>query len=172
MWNKKVLYSGVFFLFVITVLTNVLPHLFYDELDGVDTIVVHKKERTLEVWHRGKIIRAYPISLGGNPVGPKRQEGDQRTPEGNYTVEWKHPKSAYYLALRLSYPNAVDKLHVKQGISLGGDIMIHGMPNGLGMLYPVFTYFDWTQGCIAVSNTAMKELFESVSVGTPVRIIP
>ncbi len=158
---------------MVIVADRTAPQYFCDELDLVDKIVVHKGGRKLLVLYEGKVIKSYDISLGGNAIGAKMEEGDLKTPEGNYTIDWKHPNSSYYLALHISYPNDHDKIHVKdKEVHLGGDIMIHGMPNGLGFLYPILRHSDWTQGCIALSNVAMEELVSAVEIGTPIIIKP
>ncbi len=150
-----------------------LPKYFADDIGEVDKIVVHKQARKLLLFHKGKLIKSYPISLGTNAIGHKTKEGDSKTPEGEYEIDWKHPNSSYYLALRISYPNAKDRLNAKEkGVSPGGDIMIHGMPNGLGFLYPLLKNYDWTEGCIAVSNAAMEELVSAINIKTPIIIKP
>ena len=150
-----------------------LPKYLADDIGTVDKIVVHKHERKLLVFHKGELLKSYPISLGANAIGHKTEEGDLKTPEGEYTIDWKHPNSSYYLALRISYPNANDRLNAKEkGVNPGGDIMIHGMPNGFAFLYPVLKNYDWTEGCIAVSNTAMQELVSAINIKTPIIIKP
>jgi len=172
MWNNNNFFIIVVLLLIAAIGGSVLPSYMSKPLEGVDAIVVYKQKRLLEVWFRNKVIRTYPVSLGGNPSGAKQREGDMKTPEGKYTIDWQHPNSSYYKALHISYPNAYDILHVNQGVNTGGDIMIHGMPNGLGALYPILRYFDWTQGCIAISNVAMEELSAAIKNGTPMTIYP
>lgn len=121
----------------------------------------------------GKVIRSYRISLGGNPIGPKRQEGDQKTPEGNYVIDWRNPTSVAYRSMHISYPNAEDRAYAREkGISAGGNIMIHGQHNGIGWLWWVAQKFDWTNGCIGVANHDMDEIIALVSPGTPIVIGP
>jgi murein L,D-transpeptidase YafK len=149
-------------------------------------IVIYKSKRRLELHSDGRVVRTYAIGLGFSPVGDKQKEGDGRTPEGDFYIFVKNPKSAYYLSLGVSYPNIEDaerglrdglisnaqhaqilrairnKTAPPQYTSLGGLIYIHG--NGAGS--------DWTWGCVALDNANMKELFDSVAVGTPVTIKP
>lgn len=142
-------------------------------LPEIDFIRVDKSERTMELYTGGQLIHVIEhIQLGGEPVGPKRFEGDQRTPEGRYEIDWGNPQSAYYLSLHISYPNAEDRAYAgAHGRSAGGMIMIHGQPTAwvggeMGARVPG----DWTDGCIAVSNEEMDALWEAVPDGTPIEI--
>ncbi len=136
-----------------------------------DFVLVDKSDRTLMLFAGGEVVRTYEgIAFGGAPTGHKQFEGGERTPEGRYTIDTRNPDSAYYLSLRISYPNARDRAHAEeQGRDPGGDIFIHGQPNGLpaGRLPG-----DWTDGCIAVSNAEMDELWSAVADGTPIKIRP
>jgi murein L,D-transpeptidase YafK len=141
--------------------------------ESVDRILVDKSERKLYLLHTGRIVRTFDISLGLVPEGPKRREGDFRTPEGVYYVEAKNALSDYFLALKISYPNAGDRERARtQGIDPGGQIMIHGSPNV--PRYPPSRYrgWDWTDGCIAVSNSDMVDLWLMTPVDTPIEIRP
>ena len=127
----------------------------------------------MSVYSDGKHLKTYSISLGTSPIGQKTQEGDGKTPEGEYFIDWVHPNSSYYKAIRVSYPNTNDKLKAfERGVSAGGDIMIHGMPNGFGWMFPLLSKLDWTEGCIAVSNTAMEEIALAITVGAKIIIKP
>lgn len=138
-----------------------------------DHIKIDKSERRLDLMKNGKRIRSYRISLGGNPVGHKQREGDSRTPEGKYIIDWRNPKSKYHLSLHISYPNREDRARAKKkGVSPGGDIMIHGLPNGWVAAGPALAGVDWTDGCIAVDNWAIEEIWEAVPNGTPITIHP
>jgi murein L,D-transpeptidase YafK len=109
--------------------------------------------------------------LGGHPVGNKIQEGDERTPEGNYLIDWRNQKSIAHLSLHISYPNQADISQAKAlGVSPGGNIMIHGILNGWGWLGRLHSYWDWTNGCIAVTNAEMREIWSLVPDGTPITI--
>ncbi|MEZ5694711.1 MAG: L,D-transpeptidase family protein [Altererythrobacter sp.] len=136
-----------------------------------DFVLVDKSDRTLTLYRDGAVLREYAgIAFGDAPQGHKRFEGDERTPEGRYTIDTRNPNSAYHLSLRISYPNAQDRAYAQGlGRSPGGDIFIHGQPNGslLDRLPG-----DWTDGCIAVSNGEMDELWSAIDDGTPIEIRP
>ena len=140
---------------------------------AVDRVVVYKTQQLLELWHRQDLIRQYSIALGRNPNGMKIREGDFRTPEGRYVLDWRNAESAYYKSIHISYPNEADLRRAKQlGTSPGGLIMIHGQPNWLAGFEPVYHNNHWTFGCIAVSNLAMNEIWQKVPNGTPIEIYP
>lgn len=137
----------------------------------IDYIRVDKADRTMTLYADGRMVQVIRhIQLGGAPIGPKRFEGDQRTPEGVYEIDWANPDSAYHLSLHISYPDDTDVAYAAaRGRSAGGMIMIHGQPNSLAAgRVPG----DWTDGCIAVSNAEMDKLWETVPDGTPVEIRP
>ena len=140
----------------------------------IDLIVVEKAKRILSIYDNGSLIKSYKISLGKNPVGHKQFEGDSKTPEGVYYIDGKNPKSKYFLNLGISYPSEKDKEYAaSQGKSAGGDIKIHGLPNGFSLAKPLFDiYGDWTQGCIAVNNEDMAELYNIIEIGTKIEIKP
>src|SRR5262245_47545056 len=136
-------------------------------------MLVEKAARRLTLLAGGKPIRSYRISLGGNPIGAKQQEGDERTPEGLYTINARNPNSSFHLSLQISYPNAKDRARAAAaGVNPGGLIMIHGIGNGLGWLGALHRLADWTDGCIAVTNAEIEEIWELVPVGTSVEIRP
>lgn len=133
-----------------------------------DRIVVSKKTRRLDLLRAGQVIRSYPIRLGTNPVGPKIFQYDGRTPEGEYTIDGRSRATLYHLALHISYPQPANVARAtRYGLPAGGGIFIHGTP-GRG---PRFER-DWTDGCIAVSNRAMDEIWNAVDNGTPIEIRP
>jgi murein L,D-transpeptidase YafK len=141
--------------------------------ERADKIVVNKAKRELLLYSRGKEIRSYKVSLGPNPVGPKAQQGDGKTPEGAYTISGRNAKSSFHKSLRISYPNASDRERAKrQGVSPGGDIMIHGLPNGMGLIGAAHLLRDWTAGCIAVTDAEIEEIWLLVADGTPIQIDP
>ncbi len=147
--------------------------LFAQNTDNIDQIKIIKSERKLFTYSKGKLLKTYKISLGKNPIGQKLKEGDGKTPEGYYEVIAKNPKSAYHLSLKISYPNSKQIEEAKKvSINPGGDIMIHGIRNGLGFIGKYHSLIDWTQGCIAVSNREIEEIYNSTSVGTKVEILP
>ena len=138
-----------------------------------DKVLVEKALRRMTLFQNGKPVKTYRIALGKNPVGPKVQEGDKRTPEGIYTINGRNPKSAFHLSLRVSYPGAADIAQAKSlGVSPGGDIMIHGLGNGFGWIGSNHTLSDWTLGCIAVTNAEIEDIWKAVPDGTVVEILP
>lgn len=138
-----------------------------------DRILVDKSERKLYLLRADEILRSFDISLGQLPEGPKQREGDYRTPEGSYTIEAKHADSDYFLALKLSYPNEADRARARRlGVDPGGQIMIHGMPNEPKSDWSRYLGWDWTDGCIAVSNSDMLDIWLATSVSTPIEIRP
>lgn len=139
----------------------------------VDKIVVYKSKREMLVYNRNKLLKTYKIALGNSPIGHKHFEGDGKTPEGIYIIYDKNPNSAYHKNLGISYPNEADIEYAKsQNKSAGGLIKIHGLKNGLGALGKLHLNSDWTQGCIAVTNEEIDELFEYVIIGSPIEIFP
>ena len=147
-----------------------------DPILGVDRVVVYKARRKLYLCRGDSLLKGYGIALGKNPAGHKQREGDSRTPEGRYVLDWRNTKSRYYRSLHISYPNEQDKERAqKQGVSPGGAIMIHGYPEGASRSMWSRYWFlgrDWTDGCVAVSNEAMDEIWKAVSDGTVIEIYP
>jgi len=138
-----------------------------------DRVVVIKSERKLHLLRGDEIMRSYPISLGQSPVGRKQMEGDNRTPEGEYMLDWRNANSDYYLAMHVSYPNDDDIRQArKKGVSPGNMIMIHGLPNDSEPSLSDYLGGGWTNGCIAVSNQAMIDIWLSVKDNTPITILP
>jgi murein L,D-transpeptidase YafK len=138
-----------------------------------DRIVIHKAKRELILLRAGKPIRTYRVALGTNPVGAKTRQGDRRTPEGIYTISGRNARSAYHRSLRVSYPNAEDRARAKKlGVDPGGDIMVHGLPNGQGLIGAAHRLADWTWGCIAVTNEEIEDIWRRVPNGTVVEILP
>jgi len=138
-----------------------------------DRIVVYKHERKLVLMSQGEELKSYRIALGGEPVGPKTRQGDHRTPEGSYVLDSRNPNSQFYKAFHISYPNAHDVAAAKKlGVSPGGDIMLHGLPKQYAWLGKAHALDDWTDGCIAVTDEEMDELWKLVRVGTPIDIKP
>jgi len=138
-----------------------------------DRIVVEKSARRLTLLRDGKTLKTYPMALGREPVGAKEYEGDQRTPEGVYTIDFHKPDSDYHLALHISYPEAHDNERAAaQGLSAGSDIMIHGLPNGRGWIGRFHRRNDWTAGCIAVADFEIEEIYRAVPDGTPIELRP
>lgn len=151
----------------------------------VDRIKVYKSKRYLELIQQNQVVRRYPIRLGFDPLGHKTTEGDGKTPEGTYTIDWRNPSSAFYKSLHVSYPNQQDIAQATQrGVSAGSNIMIHGSTPKLlnskisnsneqnKLLYHYMPHQDWTLGCIAVSNAVMDELWVLIKDGTTIEIVP
>jgi len=134
--------------------------------ERADEIRVDKSDRWMELRRGGRLLRRYRIALGDAPVGHKYRQGDERTPEGRYRIEFRNGRSRFHLSLRVSYPNAEDRARARQaGVDPGGDIMIHGGT-------PAGYHRDWTDGCIAVSDAEIEEIWRLVPVGTPILIAP
>jgi murein L,D-transpeptidase YafK len=139
--------------------------------EQIDHILIEKSARRLTVFRDGQAVRTYKIALGFAPDGDKVQQGDGKTPEGTFTITRRNPNSKYHLSLGIDYPQANDIARAKvSGVDPGGDIFIHGQPNGFGKLATIPT--DWTAGCIAVSDTEIEELWRVVATGTTVEIKP
>ena len=137
---------------------------------SADLIWVHKSERKLYLLQDYRIIRSYPVALGKNPQGHKSVVGDSRTPEGLYLIDWRNPNSRFHLSLHISYPNRNDVLRAQRRNSDPGDnVMIHGTGHGAAGRLPGE---DWTEGCIALSNGDMEEVWRLVADGTPILIDP
>jgi murein L,D-transpeptidase YafK len=138
-----------------------------------DRIVVEKAARRMTLFRGPTALKNYRVALGREPVGPKREEGDHRTPEGLYKIDWRKPNSDFHLALHISYPNAGDIAQAEtRGASAGNDIMIHGLRNGSGWIGKLHRRTDWTDGCVAVTNQEIEEIWRVVPDGTPVEIRP
>ena len=138
---------------------------------AVDKIVVVKHKRRMYLYTDGRVVKEYKVSLGRNPVGHKYEQGDNRTPEGTYYIDWRNAESSYHLSLRISYPNDNDIARARdRGVHPGGMIMIHGLPNGKSDMVNTHRITDWTNGCIAVTNQEMDELWSVVPTGTPIEI--
>ncbi|HMK59966.1 MAG TPA: L,D-transpeptidase family protein [Dissulfurispiraceae bacterium] len=140
---------------------------------SADKILVEKKDRRLTLFSRGKVLKAYKIALGGNPRGPKEKQGDNKTPEGIYFIDARNNDSNYHMSLHISYPNDRDRQRARElGVSPGGDIMIHGIKNGLSWVGDLQSTTDWTRGCIAVTDDEIEEIVKLVPNGTVVEIKP
>lgn len=141
--------------------------------EKADSILILKKDHVLELLKDGKVIRIYKVALGRGGLAPKEREGDKRTPEGHYIIDSRNADSRFYKALHVSYPSADDRARAaKLGVPPGGAIMIHGLPNGLAWIGSAHRLYDWTQGCIALTDSEMDEVWNLVPVGTPVEIRP
>jgi len=138
-----------------------------------DRVLVEKSVRRLTLLRNGTPLKTYCVALGRAPVGPKEQEGDQRTPEGTYLIDFHKEDSDYHRALHVSYPEQRDiERAAAAGVPPGCDIMIHGIRNGLGWIGAFHRRTDWTAGCIAVTDFEIEEIWRAVPDGTPVEIRP
>lgn len=138
-----------------------------------DRVLVLKGARRLQLRYAGFPVREYQVSLGRNPLGPKQRIGDGRTPEGIYVLDWRNRHSAFHRSIHVSYPSPRDaRASQEAGVHAGGLIMLHGLPNGEGWIGEEHLGFDWTDGCIAVTNEEMDEIWELVDDGTPIEIRP
>jgi len=138
-----------------------------------DSILILKKDHVLELLKDGKVIRTYKVALGRGGLAPKQREGGGRTPEGHYIIDSRNAESHYHKALHVSYPNEEDrKRAAKLGVAPGGAIMIHGLPNGMGWIGAAHRLYDWTLGCIAVTDEEIDEIWAMAPIGTPVEIRP
>lgn len=138
-----------------------------------DRVIVRKSERQMYLMHGSAILRTYRVALGLNPVGPKEQEGDSRTPEGHYQLTRRNPHSEYFLSIQVSYPNDKDLQRAKRNrLTPGGSIMIHGLPNDLRREPSYYEQRDWTDGCIAVSDSDMLEIWLMTPQDVPIDILP
>jgi murein L,D-transpeptidase YafK len=142
-------------------------------IDKADLVVVKKSESLLYLKKNGKTLKKYKVSFGANPKGHKVKEGEERTPEGRYHLDYKKADSSFYKAIHISYPNEQDIKRARDlGVDPGGLIMVHGQKNGFGWLSFITQLFNWTDGCIALTNEDMDEVWESVDMGIPIDIKP
>jgi murein L,D-transpeptidase YafK len=138
-----------------------------------DRIIIFKNEHVMKLMRKGEVLKMYGVALGREPRGPKVMQGDRKTPEGLYTVDSKISRSRFHLALHISYPNAADAERARKlGVSPGGALEIHGLPESYAWLGSSHRLVDWTDGCIAVTNPEIEEIWDLVPVGTPVAIRP
>lgn len=139
---------------------------------AADKVLVEKSKHRLTLLNKNTPLKTYKISLGKEPIEKKSEEGDGRTPEGVYSIDRRKLKSSYHRALHVSYPNQEDTAQARaRDVSPGGDIMIHGLPNGIGFIGKLHTKRDWTLGCIAVTNPEIEEIWRAVADGTTVEIV-
>jgi len=149
------------------------PTLAEPPIGKADRILVLKAKRELQLLRGDAVLKTYPIALGRHPVGPKRRENDGRTPEGTYFIDGRISQTPYRLALHISYPDEGDRDRARAaGVMPGKDIVVHGMPAEFGRTDPVRFFVDWTDGCIAVGNIAIEEIWDAVDDGTPIEIRP
>lgn len=139
----------------------------------IDKLIVYKSKRRMEAYSGSRLVKTYTVALGKDPIGHKQFEGDMKTPEGTYSINDRNPRSAYHKNLGVSYPNDTDKaVAAKLGKAPGGDIKIHGLKNGRGYIGKFHRTKDWTNGCIAVTNDEMDELYAAVKQNAVIEILP
>lgn len=141
--------------------------------ERADRIEVRKADRLMLLYRGDRELGRYKVALGFDPKGHKTREGDGRTPEGRYRIDRKNPNSSFHLSLGISYPDRADRAAArKAGVSPGGDIFIHGLPNGMGRVGAAHALRDWTLGCIAVTNAEIEEIWTRVDRGAVIDILP
>lgn len=152
---------------------GLVTKVFAANLPQADLVTVEKSKRTMYLFQNGIEIRRYRIALGDSPRGHKVKEGDQRTPQGRYILDYKNENSAYYRSIHISYPNEADKLRAEVlGVDPGGQIMIHGQKKHAQFSPKQQQRYNWTNGCIAVTNEEMDDLWQLITPGTPIEIWP
>jgi murein L,D-transpeptidase YafK len=170
---KKILNLSVSILVIAIFFFLLYPQDAFAKNYKADKVVVIKSKRVMMLLKDGEVMKIYRVALGKNPDGHKVQEGDKRTPEGNYFIVSRNQQSKYYLALNISYPNELDIQNAKKlGVSAGNNIAIHGLPKDLEDLGKFHRRMDWTDGCIAVTNREMEEIWNLVPDGVPIEIKP
>jgi murein L,D-transpeptidase YafK len=138
-----------------------------------DRVIVLKQERTLQLVDHGQVIKTYKVALGRDPVGPETRQGDHKTPEGIYVLDSRNPRSQFYKSIHISYPKERDRVEARKAhASPGGDVFVHGLPNGYKWVGAGHRLKDWTDGCIAVTDEEMDEIWSAVPDGTPIEIRP
>ena len=138
-----------------------------------DLVVVHKAARRLELYRGNELLKAYQVSLGQHPIGTKTQQGDGRTPEGDYRLDYRNPTSSFHKALHISYPEPADIASARsRSVDPGGLVMVHGMKNGFGWIGRLHRVIDWTDGCVAVTNNEIDEIWTAVPDGTKIVLEP
>ena len=173
MSNVDFIFNKLIFALVVLILIAVSPGLYAADELKADSVLVIKSDRKMYLIKNGRVIRAYTISLGLNPVGHKQQQGDQRTPEGIYILQHRNPQSKYYKSILMSYPNEQDRRQAEaRGVDPGGYLAIHGLPARTKEEEWDYIERDWTDGCIAVTNNEMEEIWYLVDDGTLIEILP
>lgn len=159
--------------FVAAFLLPFLPSSDASENKTADRIVVEKSARTMKLMRGDEVLKTYKVALGHEPIGAKQRAGDHKTPEGNYIIDSKNRQSRFHLALHVSYPNAADGERARKiGAEPGGNIEIHGLESKFAWMGSLHRGMDWTDGCIAVTNAEIEEIWPMVPVGTPLQILP
>lgn len=141
--------------------------------EKADLVVVEKSRHSLSLYRQGRFLVSYHVAFGGDPAGPKQQQGDEKTPEGRYQLDYRNAATGYHKAIHVSYPDAQDVARAKRlGVPPGGEIMLHGQKNGYGWASFLTQRFNWTHGCIALDDDDMDAVWNHVDTGTPIEIRP
>jgi len=159
--------------FLLIILLLILQTANGESAQEPDAVLVIKSERRLYFINKGERFASFPVTFGAKPTGHKQARGDNRTPEGHYILDYKNSNSAYYKSIHISYPNAKDRENARRlGVDPGDNIMIHGQTNGWEWAAPIVQLFSWTNGCIALSNSDMDQVWTAIDPGTPIEIRP
>ena len=171
--KRKTITLSIIFLFLGLTIYYFYPEERLPENIVIDKILVYKSKRQLLAYSNGQLIMTYKISLGGNPIGKKESEDDSKTPEGLYHIDGKNRYSDFHKNLGISYPNKSDEANAKRlSLKVGGDVKVHGLPNKLGIIGKFQRWYDWTDGCIGLTDQEIDELYSAVKTGTPIEIKP
>ena len=176
-FNRRLVNSGIGTMVLAVLLeTPAVPERVSDRHLSVPIstqIVVHKRAHIMRAYRANELLREFKVALGRGGLAPKTRQGDGRVPEGAFVIEGRNPKSRFHLSLRISYPTSQQAMAAAAlGENPGGDIMIHGLPNGRGSIGARHRTSDWTVGCISVTNSEIEWLWHSVRDGTPIIILP
>jgi murein L,D-transpeptidase YafK len=173
MTKRRITLLSIFFFFLVLTVYYFYPEDRLSSKTQIDKLVVYKSKRQMLAYSNGQLLKTYKISLGRQPIGDKEFEGDKKTPEGLYFINDKNPNSGYHKNLGISYPNKSDIENAKRlGKPTGGEVKIHGLRNMTGFISKFHRWFDWTLGCIAVTDKEIDELYNTVKIGTPIEIKP
>ncbi len=165
---KKIITSTATIILILVLLPAIVA-----AIEKADLVIVDKSKAKLYLKKSGLTIKEYKVAFGANPEGHKQRKGDERTPEGVYILDYKNDDSEFYKGIHISYPNKADIHRARErNVNPGGAIMIHGQRNGLDWLTSVVQRYNWTDGCIAVTNHEMDEIWDAIDVGTPIIIHP
>jgi murein L,D-transpeptidase YafK len=174
MWRGKITKLAVLAIFIFVAFSSQALSASDPSLPApviADKVVVLKGERKLMLMKGDEVLKTYTVALGGNPVGGKVRQGDRKTPEGNYVLDRHNVHSQYYKSIHISYPNAEDLARARKlGVLPGGDVFLHGLPNDFRGQHS--GPGDWTNGCIALNNAEIDEIWRAVADGTPIEIKP
>jgi len=172
--KKRAGWSGIMLFSVVLTAASIVPSTaLAGDFPLADKVLIEKEKRKLHLMRDGKAFRTFDIALGAIPVGDKNEEGDFKTPEGAYSLDARNPNSDYFLSIHISYPNNIDRIAAsKKGVDPGGQIMIHGQPNTPTYSAGYYKSADWTNGCIAVSNSDMIDIWLMTPNSVAIEILP